>query len=103
MLLCPSLFWGLFVPFGLDFGGYFLEIVRNHLFSKIALLCQLACMKLGGFVILGKIYPCYSRGAGIIDAKASFLSCRLETLQAERMCFRLYTSSRIDSYTEREA
>lgn len=34
MLLCPSLFWGLFVPFGLDFGGYFLEIVRNHLFSK---------------------------------------------------------------------
>jgi len=24
MLLCPSLFWGLFVPFGLSFGGDFI-------------------------------------------------------------------------------
>ena len=36
-------------------------------------------MKLGDFVILGIIDPCYSRGAGIIEAKACFLSCQLET------------------------
>jgi hypothetical protein len=56
-----------------------LEIVRNHLFFKMSKLCQLACMKLGDFVILDKIYPFDSRGAGLIDAKACFLSFRLET------------------------
>jgi len=63
-------------------------------------------MKLGGFVILGKIYPRYSRRAGIIDAKGCFLSCRLEThLYRPKGCVfaYLYTSSRIDSYTELHA
>lgn len=97
MLLCPSLFWGLFVPFGLDFGGYFLEIVRNHLFSKQALLCQLDEAR-GLCDLRENRSPLFSWGRNNRrESLFSFLPVRDALIQAERMCFRLYTRLVVES------
>ena len=87
MFLCPSLFWGLFVP---DFGGDFLEIVGTVF--KDCIVVPTGVHEARGLCFLRENRsPLFSSGRNNRRERLlSFLPIRDALIQAERMCFRLF-------------